>query len=191
VASTGQDSGRIEAAIRELLAAVGEDPCREGLAQTPQRVARMYAEVLDGYLDDPRRHLQKFFVGDRHEEMVIVKDIQFSSLCEHHLLPFTGKAHIAYIPAGGRIVGLSKLARVVEGYAHRLQLQERLTTQIAEAVMEALRPLGVLVVVEAEHLCMSIRGVRKPGAKTTTSAVRGIFKADQRTRAEALGLIRS
>jgi GTP cyclohydrolase I len=161
------------------------------MKRTPERVARMYAEILDGYQQDPRLHLSSVFADDGHEEMVLVKDIAFSSLCEHHLLPFTGKAHIAYIPSRGRIVGLSKLARVVEGYAHRLQLQERLASQIADALMDALDPMGALVIIEAEHMCMSIRGIRKPGARTVTSAVRGIFKDNSSTRAEALALIYS
>jgi GTP cyclohydrolase I len=185
------DEARIEAAVKELLSAIGEDISREGLVSTPSRVARMWLELLDGMDTDPKDVLRAQFTEDGHEEMVIVKEISFSSTCEHHLLPFIGKAHIAYIPRQGRIVGLSKLARVVQGYAHRLQLQERLTAQIADALSERLDPRGVLVVLEAEHMCMSVRGVRKPGTRTVTSAVRGIFKNDLRTREEALSLIRA
>jgi GTP cyclohydrolase I len=185
------DKTRIEAAVEEFLLAVGEDISREGLQETPSRVARMAFELLSGISTDPKDVLRAQFVEDGHEEMVIVKDISFSSMCEHHLLPFIGKAHIAYIPAQGRIVGLSKLARVVEGYSRRLQLQERLTAQIADALNECLMPRGVLVVLEAEHMCMSVRGVKKPEARTVTSAVRGIFKSDLRTREEALSLIRA
>jgi GTP cyclohydrolase I len=182
------NKNQIERAVGELLAVLGEDANREGLKKTPERVAKMYAEILDGYQQDPHLHLSAVFADDGHEEMALVKDIAFSSLCEHHLLPFTGRAHIAYIPSRDRIVGLSKLARVVEGYAHRLQLQERLTSQIADALMDALETMGALVIIEAEHMCMSIRGIKKPGAKTVTSAVRGIFKDNLSTRAEALAL---
>ncbi|MCL2751065.1 MAG: GTP cyclohydrolase I FolE, partial [Coriobacteriia bacterium] len=163
-----------------------EDPSREGLVETPARIARMYEELLSGQEVDPREHLKRFFVDDGHEEMVLVKDIPFSSICEHHLMPFVGRAHIAYIPKNGRVVGLSKLARVLESYSRRLQLQERLTTQVADTIMEMLMPQGVMVVINAEHLCMTVRGVRTPGSTTTTSAVRGLFKNDQRTRLEAL-----
>jgi GTP cyclohydrolase I len=184
------DLSRAEKAIRELLEAVGEDPGREGLQETPSRVARMYAEVLEGMRDDPARHLTVTFEAD-HDEMVMVRDIPFASLCEHHLVPFSGRAHVAYIPGtDGRITGLSKLARLVEGYARRLQLQERMTTQIADDLVRVLEPWGALVVVEAEHLCMSIRGVRKPGSTTVTSAVRGGFKDDPRARAEAMAFLR-
>ncbi len=180
---------RVEAAVRELLEAVGEDVDRDGLVRTPERVARMYAEVLSGMHEDPTDHLTVTFAED-HDEMVMVRDIPFASLCEHHLVPFNGRAHVAYIPcADGRITGLSKLARLVEGYARRLQVQERMTTQIADALMTALTPWGVLVVIEAEHLCMSIRGVKKPGTTTVTSAVRGVFKDDPRARAEAMAFI--
>lgn len=184
------DKERIKAAVLEIIQAIGEDPDREGLRDTPRRVAEMYAEILDGIAVDPKAHLTTQFTEDKHGEMVIVRDIPFFSICEHHLMPFIGKAHVAYIPNDGVITGLSKLARVVEGYAHRLQLQERLTSQIAEALMEALHPQGVLVVLEAEHLCMSIRGVKKPGALTITSAVRGIFHKNV-TRSEAMSLINS
>lgn len=183
------DLPRAAAAIRELLAAIGEDPQRDGLLDTPARVARSYAELLAGYREDPAVHLERQFEVD-HDEMVIVRDISFSSMCEHHLLPFVGKAHIAYIPGdGGKVCGLSKLARVVDGYARRLQVQERLTVQIADAIMERLHADGVLVVMEAEHMCMSIRGVMKPTSSTTTSAVRGILKSKPATRSEALTLL--
>ncbi|MDR2672489.1 MAG: GTP cyclohydrolase I FolE [Coriobacteriales bacterium] len=185
------DEARIEAAVREFLLAVGEDISREGLQATPSRVARMALELLAGMDTDPREALKAQFTEAGHEEMVVVRDISFSSMCEHHLLPFVGKAHIAYIPGQGRIVGLSKLARVVEGYSRRLQLQERLTKQIADALTEQLKPRGVLVVLEAEHMCMSVRGVKRPEARTVTSALRGIFKTDLRTREEALSLIRA
>lgn len=183
------DKARAEAAIREFLIAVGEDPDRPGLLETPDRVARAAQEVLGGYDEDPSLHLRKQFHENDNEEMVIVRDIPFSSLCEHHILPFTGKAHVAYIPHEGCITGLSKIARCVNGYARRLQLQERLTAQIADAMMAELRPRGVLVVLEAEHMCMTMRGVRAAGALTTTSAVRGTFRSDIRTREEALRLL--
>ena len=183
------DSQRIENAVREILLAVGDDPQREGLQKTPERVAKMYAELLSGIASNPREHLICQFTEDHHGEMVIVRDISFSSLCEHHMLPFIGKAHVAYIPAEGRITGLSKIARVIEGYSQRLQLQERLTSQIADAFVEVLRPQGVLVVLEAEHMCMSIRGIKKPGTLTVTSAVRGVFR-NNATRTEALKLIK-
>lgn len=184
------DQEKIKAAVHQILEAIGEDPAREGLQNTPDRVARMYTELFDGNEFDPKEHLFTQFTEDEHGEMVIVRDIAFSSMCEHHMLPFLGHAHVAYIPGEGRITGLSKIARVVEGYSHRLQLQERMTTDIANALMTALRPQGVLVIIEAEHLCMTIRGVKKPGALTVTSAVRGIFH-DIRTRTEALNLIKA
>ncbi len=183
------DLERIARAVREILEAVGEDPDRDGLVRTPERVAKMYGEVLAGLHEDPAEHLSVAFEAG-HDEMVMVKDIPIYSLCEHHLVPFHGHAHIAYIPgADGRITGLSKLARVVDGFARRPQVQERLTTQVADALALALNPRGVLVVIGAEHLCMGMRGVRKPGAITVTSAVRGIFKENASTRAEAMGLI--
>ncbi len=182
------DVERAKAAIRELLIAIGEDPDREGLVETPARVARAYAEVFSGLYEDPSEHLCRQFHEADHEEMVIVKDIPFTSMCEHHLLPFRGRAHVAYIPRKGRITGLSKIARCVEGFAHRPQVQERMTSQIADAVMDALDPLGAFVVVEAEHMCMTARGIRKPGSLTVTSAVRGSFQEDEKTRAEALSL---
>ncbi|MBR3181910.1 MAG: GTP cyclohydrolase I FolE [Eggerthellaceae bacterium] len=185
------DQARAEAAIREFLFAIGEDPDREGLIETPSRVARACAEVFAGMHEDPGSHLLKQFHEADHEEMVILKDIPFTSMCEHHLLPFVGKAHVAYIPRKGRITGLSKIARCVEGYARRPQVQERMTSQIADAIMDALEPLGTLVVVEAEHSCMTARGIRKPGSLTVTSAVRGTFQKDDKTRAEALSLFKS
>ncbi|QQC60280.1 GTP cyclohydrolase I FolE [Rothia kristinae] len=183
------DLPRIEAAVREILLAVGEDPDRDGLRETPARVARSYAEVFSGLGQDPADLLATTFdIG--HSEMVLVKDITFHSMCEHHLVPFFGTAHIGYIPgADGRVTGLSKLARLVDLYARRPQVQERLTTQIVEAMEQFLRPAGAIVVVEAEHLCMAMRGVAKPGAHTVTSAVRGQLR-DSATRAEAMGLIR-
>lgn len=184
------DQPKIEKAVRLILEAIGEDPEREGLRETPSRVARMYKEIFCGLWEDPEVHLQKIFHED-HEEMVIVKDIPLYSMCEHHLLPFYGKAHVAYIPREGKVTGLSKLARVVEGFAKRPQLQERLTSQIADSIMRRLNAKGVLVVVEAEHMCMTFRGVRKPGSKTVTSAVRGIFQKSEATRAEAFSLIKN
>jgi GTP cyclohydrolase IA len=185
------DQDRLAAAVREVLLALGEDPDRDGLLRTPTRVARMFAEVTVGMREDPRAHLTTTFEAD-HDEMVLVRDISFSSMCEHHMLPFLGRAHVGYIPGpSGRITGLSKLARLVDGYARRLQVQERLTTQVAAAIEQVLEPVGVVVVLEAEHLCMSIRGVAKPGALTVTSAVRGHFRDDPRARAEAISLIRS
>lgn len=183
------DRRRIERAVRELLEAIGEDPDRDGLRSTPARVAAMYAEICEGLHDDPARHLTVTFEAD-HDEMVMVRDIPLFSLCEHHLVPFHGMAHVAYIPGDdGRITGLSKIARLVDGFARRPQVQERLTAQIADALVRVLDPRGVFVVIEAEHLCMSMRGVRKPGALTVTSAVRGLFKENAATRAEAMSLI--
>jgi GTP cyclohydrolase I len=185
----GIDVARIERSVRELLLALGEDPDRDGLRLTPQRVASMYREIAGGIHDDPTRHLVATFEAD-HDEMVMVRDIPLYSICEHHLVPFHGRAHVAYIPGDdGRITGLSKIARLVDGFARRPQVQERLTTQIADALSEALEPLGVFVVIEAEHLCMSMRGVRKPGSITVTSAVRGLFKDNVATRAEAMSFL--
>lgn len=183
------DVERIAAAVREILVAIGEDPDREGLVETPARVARMYAETCAGLHYDPGRHLRTTFdVG--HDEMIMVRDIPLYSLCEHHLVPFVGRAHVAYIPNDdGRVTGLSKLARLVDGFARRPQVQERLTAQVADALESHLAPQGALVVLEAEHMCMSMRGVRKPGASTVTSAVRGVFRTDRGTRAEAMRLI--
>jgi GTP cyclohydrolase IA len=183
------DQPRIEAAVREILIAIGEDPDRDGLLNTPGRVARMYAEVCGGLHEDPDSHLQVTFEAG-HDEMVMVRDIPLYSLCEHHLVPFVGKAHVAYIPGvDGRITGLSKLARLVDSYAKRPQVQERLTAQVADEIERTLRPRGVLVVIEAEHLCMSMRGVRKAGSSTVTSAVRGLFRENVATRAEAMDFI--
>jgi GTP cyclohydrolase I len=181
------DQDRIKRAVREILLAVGEDPDREGLLETPDRVARMYAEIFSGLHADPATHLQKTFT-QKHDEMVLVKDIAFASCCEHHLLPFTGKAHVAYLP-NGRIVGLSKLARVVDAVAKRPQVQERMTEQIADLLMTHLKARGVGVIIEADHSCMSIRGVRKPGAMTITSSMRGGFLDHPATRAEMMSLV--
>jgi GTP cyclohydrolase I len=186
---SGVDHARAEAAVRELLIAVGEDPDREGLVATPARVARALAEQFSGLHADPDVVLETSF-DENHAEMVLLRDIDLYSTCEHHLVPFFGKAHVGYIPGrDGRITGLSKLARLVDGYARRPQVQERLTTQIADALVRGLDPAGVIVVIEAEHLCMAMRGIRKPGAVTTTSAVRGIFQSQARTRSEAMSLI--
>ena len=183
------DIARIEAAVHEILLAIGEDPERDGLVRTPNRVARMFAETMSGLGEDPAGHLETVFEAN-HDEMIMVRDVPFSSTCEHHLVPFIGVAHVAYIPGrDGTITGLSKIARLVDGFARRPQVQERLTTQIADALGDVLKPSGVLVVLEAEHLCMSIRGVNKPGALTVTSAVRGHFRDDARARAEAMGFV--
>ncbi len=182
------DKARIEKAVREILAAIGDNPKREGLKDTPKRVARMYEEVFSGIGKNPREAIT-VFETEGHEEMVILKDIPFYSMCEHHLLPFYGKAHVAYIPRKDRLAGLSKLARVVEMVSRSPQLQERITTQVADTLMKVLKPHGVLVIVEAEHLCMTMRGVKKPGSRMTTSAVRGVFQKSVVTRNEALQLI--
>jgi len=185
------DIARLEAAVREILIAIGEDPDRDGLQRTPHRVAEMYAEICSGLHEDPSRHLTITFEAN-HDEMVMVRDIPLYSLCEHHLAPFHGRAHVAYIPGDdGRITGLSKLARLVDGFAKRPQVQERLTTQIADAIVDVLQPRGAFVMIEAEHLCMSMRGVRKPGTLTVTSAVRGLFKDNPATRAEVMALLGS
>jgi GTP cyclohydrolase I len=176
----------IERAVRDILGAIGEDVDRDGLVDTPARVARFYAEVCSGLREDPTIHLQKTFDAD-HDEMVMVRDIPLYSLCEHHLVPFVGKAHVAYIPNGsGKITGLSKLARLVDSYARRPQVQERLTKQVARAVQDTLKPQAVMVVIEAEHLCMSMRGIRKPGSSTVTSAVHGLFRDSVASRAEVM-----
>ncbi|MDQ0244250.1 GTP cyclohydrolase I [Bacillus fengqiuensis] len=180
---------QIEQAIRLILEAVGEDPNREGLLDTPKRVAKMYEEVFSGLNEDPKEHFQTVF-GEDHEELVLVKDIPFYSMCEHHLVPFYGKAHVAYIPRGGKVTGLSKLARAVDAVARRPQLQERITSTIADSIVETLDPHGVMVVVEAEHMCMTMRGVKKPGAMTVTSAVRGVLETDPAARAEVLSFIK-
>ena len=185
------DLAKIEQGVRLILEGVGEDPEREGLLKTPERVARMYEECFAGLYEDPAVHFETTF-DEHHEELVIVRDIPFYSMCEHHLAPFFGKAHVAYVPAKtGRICGISKLARLVDVYARRPQVQERLTSQVADTLVEQLNPQGVIVIMEAEHLCMSMRGVKKPGSKTTTSAVPGIFESSERaaTRAEALSLL--
>lgn len=182
------DQERIEKAVREIIEALGEDPGREGLAETPERVARFYAEVFEGIHNDPGDTIDAFFGEEHYQEIVIVREIPFYSMCEHHLVPFHGFAHVGYMPRG-RVTGLSKLARLVDGFAKRPQMQERLTAQIADALCERLDPLGVIVVIEAEHLCMSMRGVRKPGAMTVTSAVRGVMKDNPSTRSEAMALL--
>ena len=184
------DKARIEQAVREIIEAIGEDPTREGLVGTPRRIADMYAELFEGLYQDPLEVLQVGFEEEEHQEMVILRDIPFYSMCEHHFLPFHGVAHIGYIPEK-RIVGISKLARVVEILARRPQLQERLTGQIADVIMEGLKPKGVGVVVEAEHLCMTMRGIKKPGSIVVTSANRGLFRRNLATRQEFLSLVRN
>ena len=181
------DLKRIENAVSEILLAVGEDPNREGLRDTSERVARMYAELLGGMHKDPSDHLKVFH--EKYDEIVLLRDIPFHSICEHHMMPFIGKAHVAYLP-DGKVIGVSKLARVVDCYAHRLQVQERLTSQVADFIMDQLQAKGAAVVMEASHSCMTIRGVKKPGSTMVTSAIRGIFKKDPRSRAEVLSLIK-
>ena len=189
ITGSAMDIGKIEQGVRMILEGIGEDPDREGLQKTPERVAKMYAECCAGLHAEPGMFFETTF-DEHHEEMVLVRDIPFYSMCEHHLAPFFGKAHVAYIPSSdGRICGLSKLARLVDLYARRPQVQERITSQVADALVEYLDPQGVIVVIEAEHLCMNMRGVKKPGSSTTTSAVRGILESNQATRAEALSLI--
>jgi GTP cyclohydrolase I len=183
------DKKKIAKAVKEILAAVGDDPGRQDLRGTPRRVADMYEEVLSGIKRDPGKELE-ILLSEGHDEIVLLRDIPLYSICEHHLLPFIGKVHVAYVPQNNRVTGLSKLARVVDILAKRLQVQERITTQIANAIMKKLKPKGVMVVIEAEHLCMSMRGVKKPGVTTVTSAVRGLFRTNSKTRAEALDLIR-
>lgn len=187
VPSDGVDMPRIERAVREILLAIGENPDREGLVRTPSRVARAYVELMSGMKINPRDHLRTVF-HEKYQEVVLLRDIEFHSLCEHHLLPFTGRAHVAYLP-DGKVVGLSKLARLVEGYARRPQVQERLTTQIADALMEELHPIGAACVIEAVHTCMTIRGVKKHGSTMVTSELRGIFKKNPASRAEILSLM--
>ena len=182
------DQGRIEKAMTEILEALGEDTQREGLLETPERVARFYAEVFEGIHRDPGDEIDAFFGEEHYQEIVMVREIPFYSMCEHHFVPFHGQAHVAYLPKG-RVTGLSKLARLVEGYARRPQMQERLTAQVANCLDDRLDPLGVLVVIEAEHLCMAMRGVKKPGAMTVTSAVRGLMETNPATRAEAMSLL--
>ncbi len=181
------DVERIHKAVEEILLAVGEDPTREGLRKTPERVARMYGELLGGKFEDPNLHIRSVFT-ENYDEIVLLRDIPFYSICEHHLLPFIGKAHVAYLPTG-KVLGVSKLARIVDNFAHRLQAQERLTGQIADFLMQNLKPMGVAVVLQASHSCMTIRGIRKPGSMMVTSALRGIFKKDARSRNEVLSLM--
>lgn len=183
------DSEKIKEAVRDILEAIGEDPDREGLVETPARVAAMYEEIFAGIADDPKNYMKVFTEAD-NDEVVVVRDIPLYSMCEHHLLPFIGKAHIAYIPSNGKVIGLSKLARIVSSFAKRPQLQERITSQVADFLEQELNPLGVAVVVEAEHLCMTMRGARAAGAVTKTSALRGIAKSDARTRAEIMSLLK-
>ena len=183
------DRKKIQKAVRDIIIAIGDNPDREDLLGTPKRVADMYEEIFSGIKTNPQDELE-VILGEKHNEIVLLKNISLYSVCEHHLLPFTGKVHIAYIPNAGRVTGLSKMARVVDIYSKRLQVQERLTTQIADIIMDKLKPLGVIVVIEAEHLCMSMRGVKKPGTTTVTSAVRGVFKENAKTRQEALLLIK-
>lgn len=184
---SGPDRARIQSAVVEMLTAIGDDPARDGLQETPRRISEMYAEIFEGLSTDPRKYLEVVFEV-AHDELVILRNIPFYSMCEHHFLPFHGEAHVGYIP-DGRVVGISKLARVVEGFARRPQIQEQLTSQIAEAIMEVLKPDGVAVVIEAEHLCMTMRGVKKPGSRMVTSAMRGDFKQSAVTRAEFLSLV--
>lgn len=183
------DKKKIEKAVRDILEAIGEDPKRKDLQKTPQRVAEMYEEIFAGINQNPEKELE-VVLEQKHEEIVLLKGIPLYSMCEHHLLPFSGQAHIAYVPKGGRVTGLSKLARVVDILSKRTQVQERLTTQIADMIMSNLKPQGCMVVIEAEHMCMSMRGIKKPGTMTVTSAVRGIFQKNEKTRAEALALIK-
>lgn len=182
------DQGRIEKAVLEIIEAIGEDPMREGLIGTPERVARFYAEVFEGLHQEPGDVVDAFYGDEHYQEIVMVREIPFYSMCEHHFIPFHGQAHVAYMP-NGKVTGLSKLARLIEAYARRPQMQERLTAHIADCLNTKLDPLGVLVVIEAEHLCMSMRGVRKPGARTVTSAVRGIMESNPATRSEAMSLL--
>ncbi len=183
------DKAKIERAVRDILEAIGEDPDREGLIETPKRVAAMYEEIFSGISDDPKRHIKVFSEKD-NDEIVVVRDIPLYSMCEHHLLPFVGKAHIAYIPSEGKVIGLSKLARIVDLFAKRPQLQERLTSQIADFLDEELNPIGIAVIVEAQHLCMTMRGAKAAGSMTQTSALRGVAKKDARTRAEIMSLLK-
>lgn len=184
------DKKKIQNAIKQIIKAIGENPEREGLKETPRRVAEMYEEIFSGINQKPES-VVKIFCSEEHDEMILLKDIPFYSVCEHHLMPFLGKAHIAYIPKGNKLIGLSKLARIVEIFAKRLQLQERLTSQIADTIKDLIDPLGVLVIIEAEHLCMTMRGIKKPGSKMVTSALRGAFKKNESTRKEALDLIKN
>lgn len=185
------DKKKIEKAVKDILIAVGENPDREGLKKTPERVSKMYDELLAGYKKDPEKELAVYYSEEKHEEIVLVKDIPFYSICEHHLLPFFGKVHIAYIPKKEKLLGISKMARVVDIFSKRLQLQERITKQLADIIMKKIAPYGVMVVIEAEHLCMTMRGVKKPGSQVITSAVRGVFIKDAKSRTEALALIKN
>lgn len=185
------DKERIEKAVREILYAIGEDPDREGLINTPKRIAKMYEEIFSGLDEDPSEHLKIYFQDEKYEELVLVKDIPFYSMCEHHLVPFFGIAHVAYLPKHGKLTGLSKLARVVETAAKRPQLQERLTATVADAIISKLDPYGVIVVIEAEHMCMTMRGVKKSGSRTVTSAIRGVFANDAKSRSEVMSFINS
>jgi GTP cyclohydrolase I len=184
------DKKKIERAVRDILEAIGEDPTRDGLQRTPERVAEMYQDILSGTNQQPEEHLEFFSEDEEYQDMIMVKDISFYSICEHHLIPFFGKVHIAYIPKGGRITGFSRLARLVETVARRLQLQERMNKMIADAIVNVLEPLGVLVIVEAEQMCMTMRGIRKTESRTVTSAARGLFKEDSAARAEIINLIK-
>ncbi|MFA5096843.1 MAG: GTP cyclohydrolase I FolE [Candidatus Omnitrophota bacterium] len=184
------DKKKIEKAIFDILEAIGEDPRKKDLLETPKRVAEMYEEIFAGIKQDPEKELE-VILDQKHHEIILLRGVPLQSICEHHLLPFVGKAHVAYIPKSGRVTGLSKLVRVVDILSRRPQVQERLTTQVADIIMKKLKPLGCMVIIEAEHMCMSFRGVKKPGALTVTSAVRGIFKENEKTRSEALALIKS
>lgn len=183
------DKERIEKAVREILYGIGENPDREGLLDTPRRIAKMYEEIFSGLNEDPKKHLEVYFQEEQYEELVLIKDIPFNSVCEHHLVPFSGMAHVGYLPRAGRLTGLSKLARVVDTVSKRPQLQERLTATVANLITEKLDPYGVIVIIEAEHMCMTMRGVKKAGSKTVTSAVRGVFETDSKSRAEVLSMI--
>lgn len=185
------DKERIEKAVKEILYAVGEDPNREGLIDTPRRIAKMYEEIFSGLDKDPGNCLEIHFQQEKYEELVLIKDIPFYSVCEHHLVPFFGKAHVGYLPRNGKLTGLSKLARVVDVVSKRPQLQERLTTIVADTIQRQLEPYGVIVVIEAEHMCMTMRGIKKPGSKTVTSAVRGVFATDHKSRSEVMSIINS
>lgn len=183
------DKERIERAVKEILFAIGEDPNREGLVDTPRRIANMYEEIFSGLSEDPGSYLEIHFQQEKYEELVLIKDIPFYSVCEHHLVPFFGKAHVGYLPRNGKLTGLSKLARVVDVISKRPQLQERLTTIIADTIQKKLEPYGVIVVIVAEHMCMTMRGIKKPGSKTITSAVRGVFATDHKSRSEVMSII--
>lgn len=185
------DKKRIENAVKEILFAIGEDPDREGLIDTPRRIANMYEEIFSGLREDPGNYLEIHFQQEKYEELVLIKDIPFYSVCEHHLVPFFGKAHVGYLPRNGKLTGLSKLARVVDVVSKRPQLQERLTTIVADTIQKQLQPYGVIVVIVAEHMCMTMRGIKKPGSKTVTSAVRGVFATDHKSRSEVMSIINS